>query len=101
MRNKELEARNRELKKELDREQHAKRLVEELSEALKLQIQSVTVQHFKDFAEYLDELIEYGIAVYVECMDDVIKLKTERGVKVAVSILAELRAPFGAPVSFA
>lgn len=37
---------------------------------------------------------------YVECMDNMIKLMTERGLEATVSILAETKAPLGALASF-
>lgn len=59
----------------------------------------MTIQYLKDSAKYLDELTKYGATVYTECMDDMIKLMTEREVKAAIPILVEARAPFGALAS--
>lgn len=51
--------------------------------------------------EYLGKLTKYGTTTYAECLDDMVRLMIESGVEVAIPILAEARAPFGAPTSSA
>lgn len=60
---KELEAKVRRLEEELDGKQGTRRLVEKLFDPLKLQIEFVAIQHFRDFADYQDELTDYGTVV--------------------------------------
>lgn len=79
--------------------QRAKRLAEEISDAWKLQIEATTLQHFKDSPKYLDELTEYDTTTFTKCMDNMIKLMTEREVEVIVLILVKARAPFVAIAS--
>lgn len=78
---------------------HARRLAKELSDTRKLQIKTVIVQHFRDSVEYLDKLTKYSTTAYMEFINDMIKLMTERGIEAVIPILAEARASFRAPVS--
>lgn len=48
-------------------------------DASKLQIESVTLEHFKAFMDYNIEFEEYAATTFVECINDMIKLITERG----------------------
>lgn len=59
------------------------------------------MQYFRDFAEYLDELMKYGTAAYAECLNDMVKLMTEREVNAAILILVEARTLFRASMSLA
>lgn len=44
----------------------------------------------------MNKLIEYGTTTYTECLVDMVKLITKRGIDAAILILAEVRAPFSA-----
>lgn len=44
----------------------------------------------------MNELTEYDTTTYTKCLDDMIKLMTERGIKVAILILVKGKAPFRA-----
>lgn len=57
------------------------------------------MHYFRDSAKYLNELTKYGTVAYAEYLDDMVKLMIERGIDVAIPILAEARASFGASVS--
>lgn len=45
------------------------------------------------------ELSEYATAAYVECIVDMIRLMTDRGIKAVVSVLMKAKNSYGPPVS--
>lgn len=75
----------------LDVEKCARIQAEELSNAQKLHIKFVVVEHFKASANYHTELSKYTAAAYVKCISDMIKLMIERGIKATISVLTAVK----------
>lgn len=72
---------------------------QELSNAQNLQIESATIKHFKASMNHDAGLREYAAVAFAECIGNIIKLMTKRGVEAAVLILTQARRSYGAPTS--
>lgn len=59
------------------------------------------MEHFKDSANYQDKLKEYATMTYITCINAMIKLIVEKGVKVVILILTEARNSYRAPATSA
>lgn len=53
------------------------------------------MKHFKAFADYDTELLEYATVAYFECIGDLIKPIIKRGIKVAVPVLDKAKKLYG------
>lgn len=56
-------------------------------------------KNFRNSINYQDKLTDYGTIVYVECIDDMIKLVTKIEVKTAISTLPKVNFSYEALVS--
>lgn len=57
------------------------------------------MEHFKTSKDHEDKLLEHIVTAYVSCIDDMIKLMTEKGIKTIVPVLTEVKNSYGPLVS--
>lgn len=76
---------------DLDIERCAQIQAKEFSNAQKLQIEFIVMEHNKNSIKYQDELRDYAAMVYLVCLNEVTQVMTKKGFKVSILVLVELK----------
>lgn len=75
----------------LDIKRHAKMQAKELLDTQKCQIESTAIKCYKECLKYYNELEEFTIRADLTCLDKVAHTMTEKGFRVVILILNNLR----------
>lgn len=62
-------------------------------------IEFAIIEHFKASTNHILELFEYAAIAYIECINDMIRLMTNKGIEVVILVLTEAKKLYGPPAS--